>query len=282
MQLRFAFAVLVGAGLMVFAAAPPVRAKRGNDLRPVVLRPGVINTVTRSIRPMLIDLYWLRTLNAIGDPESREKNRALYDYGLTLTEVDPRFYTAYTYIGLNIPYQTGRLDWVNAELASDLFRRGLQQFPDDMKLHLYLGYSLFGQEKKYAEASAVFLAGSKKPGALSFMAPLAARLLSHSGKAEDALSLTRAMLASSTDEESRLDFEGKVAQLEVEVALQHVDRAIEAYREANGRAPADLEALVAGGFYRGPREDPTGGLISIGEDGRATSSSVERRYQVFE
>ena len=263
-------------------ARPPVPRLRGNDLRPVLLRPGVINTITVSVRPLLLDLYWLRSLNAIGEAESAEKNASLYEYGRLLTDVDPRFYTAYTYIGLNIPFRTGRSTFVNSDLAADLFRRGLTQFPDDMKLHLYLGYSLFAQLKQYKEASAVFLEGSKKKGAPAFMAPLAVRLLAHSGEAEDALSMTEEMLANADDEQSRKDFEGKVAALKIEVALQVIDRAIAKFTEAEKRPPTSLAELVAKGHYTGPLFDPTGGMMSIGKDGKATSESIERRFEVYE
>ncbi|MDP1829072.1 MAG: hypothetical protein Q8L48_37765 [Archangium sp.] len=282
MTLQLKAWIIIGATLSAIVARPPERRLRANEIHPVVLRPEVLNTVTRSVRPLLIDLYWLRTLNAIGAPESAEKNRSLYEYGRVLTEVDPRFYNAYTYIGLNVPFQTARTTWVNADLAADLYRRGLVQFPNDLRLHLYLGFALFGQLKQYKEASSVFLEGSKAPGAPSFMAPLAARLLAHSGDAEEALALTQELLDSTTDEESRKDFEGKVALLKVEVALQRVDRAIDAFTTAQKRAPRSLEELVESGLYDGPTHDPSGGLISLGSDGRATSESITRRYEVYE
>jgi tetratricopeptide (TPR) repeat protein len=274
--------LIVGVLACWFVAAPPVPRLRGNDLRPVVLRPSMINTVTKSVKPMLIDLYWLRTLNAIGEAESPEKNASLYEYGRVLTDSDPRFYTAYTYIGLNVPFRTGRNTFVNGDLAVDLFQRGLKQFPDDMKLHLYLGYALYGQAKRYKEASAVFLAGSKKPGAPSFMAPLAARLLAHSGDAEEAVSITQQLLDGTTDEETRKEFEGKLLQLKIEVQLQKVDRAIDAFTKAEGRKPANVYELIEKRYYTDTLEDLAGGLISIGADGRATSTSVERRYEVYE
>ncbi|MFT3712921.1 MAG: hypothetical protein QM817_35160 [Archangium sp.] len=251
-------------------------------MRPVVLRPGVINTVSRSIKPMLIDLYWLRTLNAIGDAESAEKNRSLYEYGRVLTDSDPRFYHAYIYIGLNIPFQTGRLTWANGELATDLFRRGLTQFPDDMRLHLYLGYALYAQMQQYKEASAVFLEGSRKVGAPSWMGPLAARLLAHSGDAQDAVAITEQLLANATDDETRKDFEGKLLQLKVEVQLQQLDKAIAAFTAAEGHKPADVYELVEKKYVTGTLEDVAGGQMSIGKDGRATSTSIERRYEIYE
>ena len=46
-----------------------------------------------------------------------EKNRALSEYGEVLSDLDPRFYQPYTFIGLSIPFQTGRDEYVNAGRA---------------------------------------------------------------------------------------------------------------------------------------------------------------------
>lgn len=274
--------VVLGLALVVATIGPPRRLTRRADLQPLLLRPVVARTVSKPFLPLLIDLYWLRTLNAIGLEESIEKNRALYDYGRTLIELDPRFYTVYTYVGLNVTYRTGRTTWVNADLAEDMFKRGIEQFPRDMRLHLYLGYTLYYVERKYKEASAVFLAGSKLEGAPGWMAPLAARLLSTSGEANEALAIARKLLDETTDEQARAEFEKRIAELEVEVVLQQVDAAIQRFVEKYQQKPASIDQLVAEGLYRGPLVDPSGGQVYLDKDGRAFSTSLERRYEVYE
>jgi hypothetical protein len=134
--------ITVGAVAVLLAlASPPPLTERPSDLRPVLLRPSVARTLSRPYVPMLVDLLWLRSLNAIGQRDSVSKNLALFEYAQTLTDLDPRFYQAYTYLGLNIPAAVDRT-WHGGELASALFRKGLVSFPTDLRLHLYLGYSL--------------------------------------------------------------------------------------------------------------------------------------------
>lgn len=261
---------------------PPKRVIRESDLRPVLLRPGLARVLSRPYLPLLLDVYWLRALNAVGDPDSTRKNRALYDYGRVLTELDPRFLLAYTYLGLNIPFQVDRNQYVNGDLASDLFRRGLLVFPAEMKLHLYLGFNLFYIEKKYAEASEVFARGARLPGAPRFMGPLAARLLAHDGRPEDALNMTRQMLASAEDDSSRAELAERVQALELEVLLSSVDRASQAYQQREGHWPSAVADLQATGDYAGPTTDPSGERILIRPDGTASSASLSRRYRLFE
>ena len=277
------FVWLIGAVLLVglVSRAPQQQPRRG-DAQPLLLRPGLAKTLSKSQFPFLLDAYWLRTLNLIGERETAENRRALYEYGKFLTDSDPRFYHAYKYIGLNVPFQTGRESWVNAELASSLLRAGVKQFPQDLYLHLYLGFNLFYMEKKYLEASDVFRTGSTLENAPSWMAPLATRLLSHGGKPRDALALAQDMLAETTDEGLRGELEQRVADLQIEIDLEPVDEAVEKYKAAyGGTPPQSLEALVQGGFYSGPRVDSRGGTISLTENGKVVSSSVERRLKLY-
>lgn len=275
-------AAVAALGLLALVSEPPARELHPQDFRPVLVRPEFARTLARPVLPMVVDLMWLRALNAIGLRDSEAKNRALYEYGLAITELDPRFKQAYEYLGLNIPFAVARDTWSGADLASDLFRRGLKTYPQDVRLHMYLGFSLFHHQRKFAEASDVFAAAAKLPGALSFMGPLATRLKAHSGAAEDALQLTRALLQEELDEEVRAELEHRIAFLEIEVVLQQVDRASRAYFERTGRIASSLHELRLMNLYSGSDLDPSGGVISIEPDGKATSTSLTRRMEIYE
>lgn len=270
-------------GLLILAATlqPPPRQANRAELNPLVLRPTVARTLGKAVLPLLLDAYWLRTLNAIGLADSAEKNRALYEYGAVLTELDPRFYTAYTYVGLNVPFQKLRNVWVNADLSGQLLEAGTRQFPDDIRMSLYLGFNRFHFERRFKDASEVFLHLSKIPGAPDFAAPLAARLLSHGGEAREALALTEEILASTTDEDSRAELEQRRGELLVEVVLQDVDEQIAAFTARHGRTPSSIDELRGDDFVV-PMVDPAGGTIRIDESGKASSSSLDRRVELYE
>ncbi len=274
--------LLTAVGCVALVSRPPGRQLHQNDLRPVLLRPALARTVSKPFLPMLVDLLWLRALNAIGLRDSEAKNRALYEYGVAITELDPRFKLAYEYIGLSIPFAAGRNKWVGGELSSDLYRRGLLVFPQDVRLHMYLGFSLYYYERKFTQASDVYAAAARLPGALPYFAPFATRLKAHSGAAEDALDLARALLAEDLEDAVREELEERVIDLEVEVVLQRVDRAVRAFQERTGRLPASLAEIRAQQLYDGPDVDTQGGFITIDKDGKATSTSLERRMLVYE
>lgn len=281
-MIRHSASFLAGLAVVALTAQPPTPNLHEQDFRPLLVRPAFARTVSKPFVPLLVELLWLRALNAIGNPDNEQKNRALYEYGLVITDLDPRFKLAYEFIGLNIPYAVARNTWAGGDLACDVFRRGLKVFPTDLRLHLYLGFSLMHHQRKFAEASEVFARASRLPDALAFMAPLATRLKAHSGAPEEALEMTREMLKSDLDETLRAEMESRAQELEVEIVLQQVDRASVAYLKAyNVHAKTTLDLRNAG-LYDGPLVDPLGGLISLEEDGKATSTSLKRRLEIYE
>lgn len=280
--MKQALVALVALALLGVASSPPARELHPNDLRPVLIRPGFARTVARPFVPLLVDLMWLRALNAIALRDSEAKNRALYEYGVAITDLDPRFKLSYEFIGLNIPFAVARNTFSGGDLACDLYRRGLRVFPEDIKLHVYLGFSLFHHQRKFSEASDVFARAARLPGALHYMAPLAARLKSHAGEADDALQLTKELLAEETDESVRAELEARIGELEVEVVLQQIDRISLTFYERTGHVARTLDELRVLGLYSGPDVDPAGGIISIQADGKATSTSLTRRLEIYE
>ncbi len=271
--------VLSVAGVAL-TVTPPRTIQREADLRPVLLRPGLARTLARPFFRLLVDWYWLRTLNAIGDADSQRKNAALCDYGQSITDLDPKFYQAYVYPALNAPYRDPER-WVNADLASALLRKGLGTFPTDMRLHMYLGFSLFHHERKFREAADVFSAASKLPDRLAWMPTLATRLYSHSGDAREARQVAQEIAAQEQDPVTRAELEQRVTELDVEIVLQDLDRAIAEFTAKQGRPPRDLDELRVAGAYAGPLEDAQGGTLSI-VDGKARSTSLERRLVLYE
>jgi len=264
------------------ASRPPKTPGHEDQVQPLLFRPALTRTITKPFLPLLVDVLWLRSLNAIGLKDSEQKNHTLHSYGVAITELDPRFHTAYEFIGLNIPFPVARNVWSGGDLACDMFRRGLKVFPNDMKLHLYLGFSLFHHQRAFSEAADVFFYAATLPGALPFMAPLATRLKAHGGAPEDALDMTKSLLSSTLDEDVRAQLEQRIVELEVEVLLQAIDRASRAYFESVGHWPTAVEQLQRAGLYDGPVADQTGAFILIDPEGKATTSAIQRRLEIYE
>lgn len=273
---------LLGVGAAALTSRPPPKNRHASEFRPVLLRPTVARTISKPFLPMLIDLYWLRSVNAIGLSDSAEKNRALYEYGEVLTDLDPKFLQPYTFIGLAVPYQYERGKYVNADLSEKLLRKGLAQYPDHLQLNLYLGFNLFSYQARYVDAARVFEHVSKLPISVPWASLLATRLLATGGSPQEGAALAREMADGAEDDATRAEFEQRADELEVEAALQAVDRAAKQYFDLHGVWPETLAALRQANLYAGPDTDPQGGTISVQSDGKATSTSLKRRLEVFQ
>ena len=68
--------------------------------------------------------------------------RNLGDFMEVVVGVDPDFKYAYKFAGISIPYDVGRLHFANTDRAIDFLQRGVQRWPDDWQMRLYLGFYL--------------------------------------------------------------------------------------------------------------------------------------------
>ncbi len=274
------FAAVIGLLAAAFTLHEPVIHPSASDT-PILLREGT-EKVFHFQRPLFLDLLWLREISEIGAAESPERNLAVLSSGTTLTNLDPRFSTAYYFTALNSPYYTENRKWLYGAETSQLLEHALEQFPTNLQFHIYLGYNLYSVEKRFRRASEVFLRGSKLPAAPNFLAPLATRLLSQDGDAINGLSLARQLAESAEDDETRAEFQKRVRDLEIEVVLQAVDKANLSFRERTGKFASTVAELQNTDLYQGPVTDPQGGIISLKETGESTSTSLERRLQLYE
>ncbi|MBL8955306.1 MAG: hypothetical protein JNK82_31320 [Myxococcaceae bacterium] len=247
----------------------------------MLIRPEVARTWLKAALPLVIDLYWLRTINAVGDNDSREKQRALYDYARLITDLDPRFREVYWFVAVSLPWRLRDRSWVHIDLSNDLLRRGLAQYPNDLKMNLLLGYNLITYDKAYVEAARVFQHTATLPRAPPFAGLIATRLYSQGGSPELGIEAARAMRDSAEDEATRAEFEARIADLEIEQLLQKIDAAIGVYKEKFGDYPTTFEELVKSGLWKGPTTDPLGGRLNIGYDHRSHAQSQPRRLELY-
>ena len=269
-------------GLVVFSSGGPAAQRNSRDLAPALFRPEGARTVLKSQLPLLVTTYWLRVVNALGENESAVHNRALADYGRLLTNLDPRFYHVYLYLGLLVPYRLRVGEYTNQQEAAVLLARGVEQFPDDINLRTIYGYTLFEMLKDYKGAAAQFEHLSKLPNAPDYAARLQARLLAQAGEA-DGLGILQVLVDQCAPEDLSWECERvrkEYRELRVELALQQVEKADAAFTARTGRHAASLAELVESGDYIGLGVDPEGQPIEL-KDGKATSATLSRRFEVY-
>lgn len=245
--------------------------QRVGDIRPLLLRPSVAATVSKAHLPLLIDLYWLRVLLGMAEPETPERNLRISEYGEFLTDLDPRFFHAYYFISLATTYSLGGDRFLNGEPAQRLVRKGIAQFPNDYRLRMLLAFLLTYVERDPRAAVEQFMEIAKLPNAPPTAIAAATAMFVEEGKLDEAI----AMVAEALDERGTSGVQvliDRKKQLEIEKVLRDLDAALDRAERRTGRRPESLDALIGLGEWPAElREDPHGGTLDV-VDGRGYSS----------
>ncbi|WP_233261980.1 hypothetical protein [Vitiosangium sp. GDMCC 1.1324] len=244
-------------------------------------RQEVLRLAGRGYIEVIADYFWLQLVQATGRAVGAEEYRDIYPYADLTTDLDPRFGFVYPFAAGALPTNVGRETWVNTEESTRLLRKGLKQFPNDLKMNVLLAYNLSAFHKQYREAAEVLEQASRLPGAPSYLPALATRLYAQSGSVDAGLALARSLADSAEDPETREIFTQRVRDLEMEGELRRVDSAIADFRGAFGVAPPDIDTLLWLGFLKEPPHDPKGGGFFIGYDERAYSETQQRRLEIY-
>lgn len=245
-----------------------------------VIQPEVARTVFRSNLQLFVDIQWLRALNLIGLVKTPDDARQLSVLGNFIADLDPRFYTPYWTLAINVPVNTGHYVWKNCDLAVKLYGRGLEQYPGDLRLLLLLAWTQLECSRDYPGAARTYAEAARNPDAPRYAGVLAARLHAQEGSPEAGLALMRELLASAVDDESRALYESRILDLETEIVLNDVDKALARYTEVFGHGPDSVDELVRQKYLPTWPKDPRGGEILLGYDGRPFSTTEQRRLTI--
>lgn len=277
MYLRLVPGVLIVA--LLSAPPRPVSRQGGGPLLP---RPGLLKTLFKSQQGLVTDYFWIMMLNRIGAANRPDEYRHIYDYADLVTDLDPSFWQPYFYSGITMPVHRGKGEYTNVTESSAILRKGFQHLPDNERLSFQLAYNLMFFEKKYKEAADIIKWMSQRPDAPPWYSALATRLYAQSGDFDSGLSLSMALRDSATDAETREFYARRVQEILQERLLRSIDTAIANYRAREGHLPDTLPALVAAGDLPQVPEDPLGGKLFVGKDGRAYSDAVRLRMELIQ
>lgn len=243
-----------------------------------MLRGSLASTVSKAHLPLLLDLYWLRTLIGISEPESVARNRNLYTYGEFLTDLDPRFFHAYYFLGLSTPFALGNDRYANGDLALKLVRKGIAHFPADYRLRMMHAFLLTYVEHDSRGAVEEFMVISKFPNAPGAAIASATAMFVEEDRFDEAI----AMISEAMEREGQGGL-GLLAdrknQLEIEKQLRELDAAIQRAGAKLGHTPQSLDEVIGVGEW--PAEvthDVHGGELSV-EAGRGRSSWLLGRLE---
>lgn len=227
----------------------------GGEFSPLVAEMSVINVLF--YYGTVID-KWQQ--NIIIRPEYLNMYRML----TTASELDPYNQDTYYFAQAAFTWELGRVREVNR-----LLERGMQYRTWDAWLPFYVGFNNAYFLKDYA-AAAKYMQISAEMSGDSLRTRLASRYLYESNRTGVALAFLDTMIAREKNPAVKKTYQIRKEALQ---AVEVVDQALAAYRQARGRLPANLEVLVADGFLGEVPRDPYGGEFFLDQDGLVRSTS---------
>lgn len=268
LRLSAIFAVaLAGSSALGSALASRVLSRPYDVLH--VPRGATARVAALGHRTFLSDLYWLSTVQYVGEPRADQRGwDALYPLVDLVTDLDPRHGYAYQTAGIVLS-AAGRL-----EESDRILVKGIDKGPPYWTFPFYLSFNAWFYRGDYAEGARWAELAARTPGASANISHLALSLRSKTGTPEDAIRMLRDLQETVKDPvtASRLEEQMKLAVLERDAqALETAERRFEQER---GRPIASLDELVREGYVRALPEDPFGGRYRWNLEERRVRSSV--------
>jgi len=199
--------------------------------------------LTLAFNGIAADWYWMRSLQYVGqkivDYEDSHDGRFnlgnLSSLNLTLlppllrvtTTLDPQFMAPYEFGAVILPE-------LDQDEAISLLNYGVAANPSSWRLHHYLGY-IYWQRKDYAQASDIYAAGAKLPGAPAWMAALSARLKAEGGSRDAGREMYQRLYEGSNDEAVKEMVTKQIMQFDSLDQRDVIRRVLADYRAQTGR-----------------------------------------------
>jgi tetratricopeptide (TPR) repeat protein len=215
---------------------------------------GTAKRLTLAFNGVAADWYWMRSLQYVGrkivnyedSHDGRFNLGNLSSLNLTMlppllrvtTMLDPQFMAPYEFGAVILPE-------LNQDEAISLMNYGIAANPSSWRLYHFLGY-IYWQRKDYSQASDVYAAGAKLPGAPAWMAALSARLKAEGGSRDAAREMYGHLYDSSSDDSVKQMVEKQLLRLDSLDERDMIRRTLDAYKARNGRcAPSWREVSDA-------------------------------------
>lgn len=199
--------------------------------------------LTFAFNGIAADWYWMRSLQYVGRKivAYEDSHDGRFNLGnlssLNLnqlapllrvtTALDPQFMAPYEFGAFILPE-------VNQDDAISLLNQGIAANPLSWRLYQHLGY-IYWQRKDYAQASDVYAAGAKLPGAPAWMAALSARMKAEGGSRAAAREMYSRLAVASSDESVQQMVNKQLMRLDSLDERDLIRRTLDAYKARTGR-----------------------------------------------
>jgi hypothetical protein len=191
-------------------------------------------------------------------------------------EVDPRFAGAYRFTGTALPHETVDGKAMGVLAAVSILQRGVRERPDVWQIPFLLGFLQVYYLGDFASGAVNLAVAARDPDAPSYLPFLATRVGAQGGELAISIALAETMLAQANEEETRRDWEARVADLRMERDLRAIEGAVDRFRSERAAVPPSVRALVEAGYLAAEPREPHGGRYRIARDGSVHSTRGKR------
>ena len=226
----------------------PAAGQQAQASEELYLQPEQARRLSLGFNAMAADWYWMRTLQYVGRKVTAHKDAIQIDdlSALNLkilapllenaTTLDPQFLAAYEYGAIVLPA-------VDVEAAVRLIRKGIAANPRAWRLHSYLGY-IYWQQNRFPEASEAYAAGARIPGAPGWLSMMSAQMATKGGSRETARALYQSMYQQTDDEQMKQLSLARLRQLQSLDEMDALRGLLNAQRERAGGCPRSWREVV--------------------------------------
>ncbi|HJR06647.1 MAG TPA: hypothetical protein VJ842_05275 [Pyrinomonadaceae bacterium] len=253
---EFALVLIIICGLGASAALArwlelrraPAEQLAQRDLDELYLKPAQARRLSLGFNAMAADWYWMRSLQYVGRKVTAHKGAIQIDdlSALNLkilapllenaTTLDPQFLAAYEYGAVVLPA-------VDVEAAVKLVRKGIDANPRAWRLHSYLGY-IYWQQNRFEEASAEYAAAARVEGAPKWLAAMSAQMATKGGSRDTARAIYQSMYQQTDDEQMKRLALSRLIQLQSLDEMDALRAIVATHRERTGRCPQAWREVV--------------------------------------
>ena len=229
----------------------------------------VVRQLSLGYEGLLADVYWTRVVQYFGGKRvahSTEFNLLGPLLQIT-TDLDPHLIIAYRFGSIFLADKPPRGAGEPLQ-ALALLDRGIVANPEYWRFWEDVGFVYYWDLKDYAAAARAFQAGSERPGAMTWMRALAAKVAAQGGELATSKFLWTEIARQAGNEQIRKNAEDHLIAMQATEDIAKLNELVAIYNKRQGQPPPSLQALVAAGFLRALPRDPSGKPYILDADGR--------------
>jgi hypothetical protein len=217
---------------------------------------------------LLADVYWTRVVQYFGGKRVAHSTEfKLLGPLLQITTVlDPHLIIAYRFGSIFLADKPPRGAGEPLE-ALALLHRGIVANPEYWRFWEDVGFVYYWDLKDYAAAARAFQAGSERPGAMTWMRALAAKVAAEGGELGTSKFLWSEIARQAGNEQIRKNAEEHLMAIQATEDIGKLNELVALYNQRQGQPPRSLQALVAAGYLRASPRDPSGKPYILDADG---------------